>query len=63
MIRIPETTEFSINVKLKSGDLFKNKDVTDNPFGDYEKIVSFWEGDKIRVYPLQDVEYYELIPD
>lgn len=63
MIKIPETQDFSINVRLKSGELFENKNITNSPMGEHERWISFWEDGKIRVYPCQDVEYYELIPN
>lgn len=62
MIIMPETQNFSINVKLKTGELFKNKDITNTPMGEHERWVSFWHNGNVRAYPYQDVEYYELIP-
>jgi len=62
MIKVPETQHFLINVKLKSGEFFESKDITNSPMGEHERWVSFWEHDKIRAYPACDVEYYELIP-
>ena len=62
MIKEPETSQFKMNVKLKSGEYFKNKDVTPEPFGDDAQMVSFWQNDKIiRIYPLKDIEYCELV--
>ncbi len=62
MIRIPENRQLLMNVKLKSGEMFENKDITDSPFGEHERLVCFWNGDKIRVYPMHDIEYLELVP-
>lgn len=63
MIRMPETDEFTINVKLKTGTEFLKRDVTNQPFGDHGNVVSFWHGDAIRMYPLVDVEYVEVVPE
>lgn len=63
MIKDPKTEDFSINVKLKTGEFFENKDVTNAPMGEHERWISFWENGRIRAYPYQDVEYYELIPN
>lgn len=62
MIRVPETDQILINVKLKSGELFEGKDMTNQPMGEHERWVSFWHDDRIRVYPMRDIEYWELIP-
>ena len=63
MIRDPETDVFTINVKLKTGEFFTDKDIPNNPNGDQERMISFWHEDKLRVYPLENVEYYELVPE
>lgn len=62
MIRNADSNNLSINVKLKTGELFENKDIPSSPYGQHETIVSFWKGAVIRVYPLVDIEYYELVP-
>jgi hypothetical protein len=62
MIRDPEMNNLVISVKLKSGKLYEYKDISSKPMGDYERTVSFWHNGKIRAYPLQDIEYYEIIP-
>lgn len=63
MIRELKTKEFSINVKLKSGAFFENRDIPNSPFGEYERMVSFWHNDKLRVYSIEEVEFCELIPE
>jgi hypothetical protein len=62
MIRDTDSNNFTINIKLKTGELFENKDIPSSPCGQHETIVSFWIGAVIRVYPLVDIEYYELVP-
>lgn len=62
MIVDPETTQFKVNVKLKDGNLFSNHDIPSIPISDHERIFSFWVGNKIRTYPINDIEYFELIP-
>jgi hypothetical protein len=61
MVRDPETDVLSVNVILKNGTEFRNKDITEHPFGQ-EGMVAFWHEDRIRCYPLQDVAYVELVP-
>ena len=57
-----KTEDMKINVKLKSGEYFQKKDVPEQPFGDFETTVSFYNRGKVRIYPMADVEYCELIP-
>lgn len=63
MIRIPDPeSEFSINVKLKTGETFTNKDIPTRFMEEGSRVLCFWEGDALRCYPLEDVEYFVLIP-
>lgn len=49
----------TINVKLKNGQLFLDKDITSNPLND--NTVSFWYDDKIiRTYPMNEIEYFDF---
>jgi hypothetical protein len=61
MVKDPDSSNLTINVKLKTGELFENKDMPSNPLGNHETIVSFWVGNVIRVYPLTNIEYYEFV--
>lgn len=62
MVRIAKDyTNIVINVFLKDGTIFLGKDVTSKPFGDHDRFVSFWEGNVIMVYPLTEVERFELV--
>lgn len=69
MIRIPnelETENMKINVYLKSGEEFKGKDLPPQPITDQEMFVSFWDGDIIKMFPLENIhkiEYYFDIPE
>ena len=63
MIRLPEVNSFKINVKLKDGTMFSGKDTIYKPFGESEKLISFWIDDVIRIYPMEQVNYIELIPE
>jgi hypothetical protein len=62
MIRKPESAEsLTISVKLKDGREFENRDITDNPFGDNERVVSFWENDDtVLIFPMSEVAEYRL---
>jgi hypothetical protein len=48
-----------ISVYLKDGRSFRQRNVPPNFFGDHERVVSFWEGDVLMVYPMRDVEHVE----
>jgi len=53
-----------MDVKLKNGEIFKGCDITTSLLGQHEQMVSIWVGDKIRMFPMCDVEFcemYELI--
>lgn len=63
MIRAITSNELKINVFLKNGKKYLNKDIPDRPFGEHEKIVCFWHENIIRGYPINDVEYFELCED
>ena len=56
-----ETNNLSMNVKLKTGEEFLSKDISNQPFGEYDKVVTFWHKDKLRGYPLKDIEYFEFV--
>lgn len=62
MIIDPSDENFTINVKLKDGTLFSNHDFPSQPVGEHEKIICFWIKNKLRSYPLNEVEYYEFVP-
>jgi hypothetical protein len=63
MIREPSNMDnLTINVMLRDGTKFHGMDVTSNPFGQHERVVSFWFGDVIRMYPMSEVEFVELVP-
>ena len=56
MIREPQSgRNVLISVYLKNGDVFENKDVPTQPAGEHEKVISFWDGDSIVVYPISEV--------
>jgi hypothetical protein len=62
-VRSPKGLNLVIDVHLKNGEKFIAKDIPMEPFGKYERMVSFWHDDKVVVYPLTDVEkvvLYEL---
>ena len=52
----------TMNVVLKNGERFTGMDFTGRPFGEAERVVSFWHGDVVRVYPMSEVAYVELVP-
>lgn len=56
-----DLTKVVINVFLKDGTSFLGKDISSKPFGDHDRVVSFWEGNVFMVYPLTEVERFELV--
>ncbi len=63
MVRLLGSDNMKINIYLKTGGVFLDRDVTNHPFGEYERVVSFWLGDKIVCYPLDAVDHWELFED
>lgn len=62
MIRNPENHEnLTLNVFLKNGEEFLGKDATNQPLGDNERVVSFWNDGKLVVYPMEQVDHIEMI--
>jgi hypothetical protein len=49
-----------INVYLRDGCKFIDKRIPDQPMGEHERVISFWEGDVLKVYPLDLVQRYEF---
>lgn len=65
MIKEPKQDQMmnaTMNVVLKNGEAFTGMDFTGQPFGQAESVVSFWHGDVIRMYPMSEVAYVELVP-
>ena len=54
--------DWLLNVTLKDGTEFHRMNITSNPFGDHERVVSFWVGNVIRVYPMSQIAFVELVP-
>jgi hypothetical protein len=52
-----------MNVVMKDGREFLGCDIPLRPFGDSERVVSFWVDDAIRVVPLEDVRQVDLYSD
>ena len=53
---IENVDNLKIDVLLKTGHMVKGADVTSSPFGDHERVVCWWEGDKVTIVPIADVE-------
>lgn len=58
----PKETQAKVktDVKLKNGEIFLNCDITSSMFGDKDNIISFWFADKLRVYPIEAMEYCDI---
>lgn len=51
----------TINVWLKDGSIYLNKDIPSAVHGKYERAVSFWmDENTLRVCPLDQVDYFEF---
>ena len=62
MIKDPEDVN-QINVFLRDGTQYTRKDIPTRPFGIGEsegRVVSFWHENKLRVIPMDLVQYVEL---
>ena len=63
MIKDPENDVNYINVFLRDGTQYTKKDIPTYPFGRGEsegRVVSFWHENKLRVIPMDLVQYVEL---
>ena len=63
MVRMPKTQNFKINVFLKNGDCFNDKDIPNQPFGEDGRVVSFWDEDRLIVFPMDEIFCVELIEE
>lgn len=61
MLKNPTSEDMSINVFLKNGEEFLNRDVPQALFGEVEKVVCFWDNDKLGVYAMSQVSKIELV--
>ena len=63
MIRDLDNPEkMKIKIVLKDNN-FIIGDITSNPFGDNENLVSVWVEDRVRIFPIKDVSYIELFEE
>jgi hypothetical protein len=61
MIReFPETENMQINVFLKSGKTFMNKDIPSNCMEMMSRTITFWDDEKLKVYPIESIEHLEI---
>jgi hypothetical protein len=61
MIRQPKNEEScTINVFLKDGTSYLNKDITEKPISENEMLVGFWHEEKVRTYPMEQVYFIEF---
>ena len=61
MIKDPSNTAtLTLTVKLRNGETFTGVDTTSRAFGETEKVVAFWLDGKVRIYPMELVEYIEM---
>lgn len=50
----------TMSVLLKNGRQYKKMDITSQPSGQYERVLSFWDGDIVKVFPMGEVAEYHL---
>lgn len=53
-------SNMTISVYLLNGKVYENCDVPTQPFGQYERTISFYHDDRIFTYPLTQVEHIEM---
>ena len=62
MIKEPKNMQsLKLNVFLKNGTSYLNKDTTPKPFGEMERVVGFWDEDMIIMIPMEQVYRVELV--
>lgn len=49
-----------VNVFLKNGKSFLDKDITLKPLGEYERIISFWDDGAVKCIPIERVSCFEF---
>lgn len=54
-----ESEHIKINVDLKNGRSFLNKDIPSKPF-EINGMVSFWVGDDLKIIPLSEIREMNL---
>lgn len=54
-----EMQEMKMNVYLKTGEVFMDKDIPPIPVSGHERTLSFWEGDTLVCYPMEQVLKFE----
>ena len=63
MIRGIDTQDYAkmvVTVKLYDGTTFFGKDFPNIPFGDHDKIFSFWDEDTLIVIPVENVKWVKF---
>ncbi len=60
MIKTMTTNNLTISVTLKNGSKYENKDIPEAPFGQHDRVVSFWHEDAILVFPMSEVSSIEI---
>ena len=61
MIRQPENEEnCTINVYLKNGESYTDKDIPEFPISENGMLVKFWHDDKLIVIPMPEVKHIQF---
>ena len=63
MIKEPETNVGKVVITMKDGFTYVGKDVPNNPFGEHDKLFSFWYGNKIRIIPIENISYIDMFEE
>jgi hypothetical protein len=51
--------DMKMNVFLKTGEVFMDKDFPPIPVSTHERTLSFWDGDTLVCYPMEQVLKFE----
>lgn len=57
---IHDVSNLVMDVYLKNNESFKCCDVPPEFLGKHEKLLSFWLGDCLNAYPLEQVEFFVI---
>lgn len=58
MVRsVQNINSMTISVMTKDGKYFSRADVPESPFGEHERVVSFWDGNNLKVIPMENVKH------
>jgi hypothetical protein len=58
MIRDSDQKNLVVTVITVFGKIYSKCNIPSNPMGNHERVISFWDADRLMVFPLENVEYF-----